>query len=163
MSDWIYDYDDNEPLYQMDDDYALGSDGHIVQNAGDNWGFEPSTGEFHVTSGWNSSGDDSDDDADSSYEWNYNASDHVKAGASKPSGGNAYKSGSNYASDYNSQPAKKAHQGSMDTGEAIVWTIISLLIAALIAGCIGGEHAGAIGAVLWPIVVIVIAVIKSGA
>lgn len=60
MSDWIYDYHDNEPLYQMDDDYAVGKDGHIVQNVDGNWGFEPTTGEFHMTSGWNASGDDGD-------------------------------------------------------------------------------------------------------
>ena len=49
MGDWIYDYDDKDYLYRMDDDHAIGSDGHIVQNAGDNWGFELST-----TSGWDS-------------------------------------------------------------------------------------------------------------
>ena len=63
MSDHIFDLDDGEFLYQMDDDYALGSDGHIVQNAGGGLGMDLNTGEFHMTSGWDS-GDDQPMDED---------------------------------------------------------------------------------------------------
>ena len=63
MSDWIYDHDDNDYLYRLDDDHAIGSDGHIVQNAGDNWGFDINTGEFHMTSDWDPSDSDPDDDS----------------------------------------------------------------------------------------------------
>lgn len=61
--DWIYDYNDKEYLYQMDDDYAIGTDGHIVRNAGDSYGFDVSDGEIHLTSGWELSGGDDDDNS----------------------------------------------------------------------------------------------------
>lgn len=65
--DWIYDYDEDDLLYQMDDDYAIGADGHIVQNAGDNLGFDVTDGDFHMTTGWSASDEDHDDDEDSAW------------------------------------------------------------------------------------------------
>ena len=58
----------------MDDDYALGSDGHIVQKAGDNMGFDINTGEFHMTSGWDSSDDDDESEDESFLRNSYNSS-----------------------------------------------------------------------------------------
>lgn len=86
--DWIYDYDDKEFLYRMDDDYALGSDGRIVQNAGDNWGVDVADGDFHATSGWDSA--DSEYDDDDSDPWH----DDNDAWSGSGSGSNSPRTGS---------------------------------------------------------------------
>lgn len=142
--DWIYDYDNNEPLYQMDDDYAVGMDGHIVQNVDGNWGFEPSTGEFHFTSGWNSSGSDSDDDDSSSISTQSKISRQQNRVR------------------YNTSPSNSSSGRSINNNESVgcgvVLTIVSLIIAGAIVGGLKAEISGFLAFILVLFIEIVICV-----
>ena len=126
MSDnWIFDYDDNEPLYQMDDDYAVGKDGHIVQNADGNWGFEPAAGEFHMTSGWSSSGDDGDEDdvgCSSDQSWNQDSRGYKTSPSNSSSGGSADKNTS--------------------IGCGVVLTIVSMIVVGAVLQAFDAEIPG---------------------
>ena len=162
MGDWIFDYDDNEPLYKIDDDFAVDSDGHIVQNAGDNWGFDHSTGEFHVTSGWDSSEGGSDDDDDSSwYDDSIFDEERTSEGNSTsysddpPSGRSTYQKSNNTYSSYqpSGRPQKTDAQEHVGCA-AIFWGFIAGLVVTYVFG-VEGNHP--IAYVIWAIVAIIVA------
>ena len=64
MSNFIFDLDSNDFIYQMDDDYALSRDGHIIQKAGDNLGFDIRTGEYHRIQSWETYKEENSDEWD---------------------------------------------------------------------------------------------------
>ena len=55
----LFDYNDGDFGYQLSDDLAMDSDGHLMMRMGDNMAMDMNSGDLHIVSGWN---DDDEDD-----------------------------------------------------------------------------------------------------
>lgn len=56
----IFNYDDDNFIYQTSDDTGIDSDGDIHMRISDNMSMDIDTGELHSNSGWQNSDDDND-------------------------------------------------------------------------------------------------------
>lgn len=61
MSNPIFDYEDGDMIFQTSDNIGIDSDGDLHMRMGDNMSMNMSTGELHITSGWNNNDEDDDD------------------------------------------------------------------------------------------------------
>lgn len=59
MFNSVFDYDDGDFIFQMDDNIGIDSDGDLNMRMGDNMSMNMNTGELHITSNW---GIDDEDD-----------------------------------------------------------------------------------------------------
>ena len=59
MFNSVFDYDDGDFIFQMNDNFGIDSDGDLNMRMGDNMSMNMNTGELHITSNW---GIDDEDD-----------------------------------------------------------------------------------------------------
>ena len=59
MFNSVFDYDDGDFIFQMNDNFGIDSDGDLNMRMGDNMSMNMDTGELHITSNW---GVDDEDD-----------------------------------------------------------------------------------------------------
>ena len=162
MSDHIFDLDDGEFLYQMDDDYALGSDGHIVQNAGGGMGMDLNTGEFHMTSGWESVDDQLWDDDDDFISAGNSTSQRVQRELT-PEEIHRNKEATAQIQKNIEQSVKqsKKAQNHIETVNAGIMFFFAVFITAVIVVLLGLNQSVAAFAIIFPIVFIVMALIAN--
>lgn len=161
MSDHIFDLDDGEFLYQMDDDYALGSDGHIVQNAGGGMGMDLNTGEFHMTSGWDTGDDQSWDDEDFIPAGNSTSQRAQRELTPEEIRRNKEAAAQIQKSIEQSVKQSKKAQNYIETVDAGIMVFFAFIITAAIIALLGVKHILLVFAILFPIVVIVMALIAN--
>ena len=68
MSDPVFDYDNNEFLYWIDEDHATDSQGNIIERVDDNLAMDLSTGAVHLTSDWSEPEEDDVFAVDTDYD-----------------------------------------------------------------------------------------------
>ena len=56
----IFNYDDDNYIYQTSDNMGIDSDGDFHMRIGDNMSMNMDTGDLHFNSGWNCNNDDDD-------------------------------------------------------------------------------------------------------